>query len=101
MLTVFLCGIANYLQAWQMKNLLPFGLVVCFILFDACMLVAFKSRKIPQAHGINTAMSVFEPFVDPSKLCEYTRGVTINHVNRGHVPLAFIAAQVEADVLML
>jgi hypothetical protein len=101
MLTVFLCGIANYLQAWKMKNLLPFGLVVCFIVFDACMLVAFKSRKIPQAHIINTAMSIFEPFVDPSKLCKYTCGVTINHVNRGHIPFAFIAAQVEADILML
>ena len=89
-----------------MKDFLAFGLIVELVLLH-CLIkqhlvfVGGESRKVPQSGRINATMRILEPFVDRRKAREYTRGVAVYHVYRGHVAFALVSAQVEAQILMV
>lgn len=103
--TLFLCGVVENLKTRQVKDLLPFGLIVDLALFDRLseqhgMLVGRETGKIAQADGVDGRMSVFEPFADGLVFGKYARRVSVDHVNGGHVFFSFTSAQVKAQVLL-
>ena len=87
-----------------MKDFFPFGLVVelfflALLIGDVDVLVGGELWKVSQAHRVYVAVCVVEPLVDVEESTEIARRIVVHHIDRGHVTFAFVAAQVEAQVL--
>ncbi len=64
------------------------------------MLIGREAREITQTGRIDRRVSVLEPFVDRLEFREYARRVPVDLVDRGHVSLAFVPAQIETQILL-